>query len=161
MPILCLNLGCGEKALPSSADERWTNLDSTEFAGVDVVHDLNHPLPFEDESFDYILLDNVLEHFERPAAVRLINEMDRVLVDQGKAKIVVPHWASQAQWQDPTHISAWPPRAALYWNQTQTRYGGRRVGVTANFYADKIKESGSKKREAFVTFFLSKKVPKP
>lgn len=161
MALRCLNLGCGEKGLPSTSKETWTNLDSVKFPGVDIVHDLRNPLPFGANEFDHILLDNVLEHIPKPSAIELINELDRVLVDGGTVKIIVPHWASQAQWQDPTHVSVWPPRSALYWNQTQSRYGGQRVGIHAHFYADKIKESGNKNKEAFVTFYLTKRVPKP
>jgi len=45
-------------------------------------------LPFEDASFDSALMDNVLEHIARPAA--LLRELRRVLRPEGRVLIGVP-----------------------------------------------------------------------
>ena len=45
-------------------------------------------LPFEDESFDGVVLDNVLEHLSEPA--RLLSEIKRVLMPGGRVLVGVP-----------------------------------------------------------------------
>jgi len=45
-------------------------------------------LPFDDDSFDSVLLDNVLEHLDSPAS--LLSEIKRVLCENGSLLIGVP-----------------------------------------------------------------------
>ena len=45
-------------------------------------------LPFDDNSFDSVLLDNVLEHLDNP--ISLLNEIKRVLCEDGSLLIGVP-----------------------------------------------------------------------
>ena len=55
-----LNLGCGMEKIPGAV-----NVDSRELCEPDVVYDLEkHPYPWEDESFDKIIMSHVLEHLE-------------------------------------------------------------------------------------------------
>ena len=55
-----LNAGCG-----NNYKEGYVNLDILDNVKKDVKHDLNEfPYPFNDDEFDYILLDNTLEHLE-------------------------------------------------------------------------------------------------
>jgi SAM-dependent methyltransferase len=55
---------------------------------VDVIHDLNEPLPFPAESFDTIILSDVLEHLPRPE--RCWEDMNRVLATGGIVILNVP-----------------------------------------------------------------------
>ena len=67
------------------------NNDCVEFCqkqGLDVVKMENDRLPFEDTSFDTIVLDNVLEHILDP--LPLLNECRRVLTRDGTLIILVP-----------------------------------------------------------------------
>jgi predicted SAM-dependent methyltransferase len=53
-----LNLGSG-------ADIRtgWVNLDIGNIPGVDIIHDIEKlPLPFDDDRFEEILCNDILEH---------------------------------------------------------------------------------------------------
>jgi predicted SAM-dependent methyltransferase len=52
-----LNLGCGKKI-----KKEYVNLDLYPLPGVDVVADINKPLPFENDTFDEVLTEHVLEH---------------------------------------------------------------------------------------------------
>lgn len=91
-----LNLGCG-----NDIKQDFVNLDSKLLPGVNVVHDLeNLPLPFEDESFDFILCQDVLEHVEY---THVLKELHRILISGGKVQIRVPHFSSVNNFRDPTH----------------------------------------------------------
>ena len=92
-----LNLGCG-----TNIKEGWTNLDMVNHKGVDVIHDMNNfPYPFEDDTFDEVLLSHILEHLENPQ--KTIEELYRITKHEGSIKIVVPHFSSWSVWGDPTH----------------------------------------------------------
>lgn len=99
-PARRLNLGCGNDVKPG-----WTNLDIAPLPGVDVVHDLNRqPLPFEDQSFDYVECIDVLEHVkELPDVMR---EIHRVLAPGGRLHVEGPHFTSYTWAMDPTHRRA-------------------------------------------------------
>ncbi len=81
---LVLNLGSGNTVLDS---EVVVNLDIYPFPNVDMVHDA-HCLPFNDETFDCVFCNAVLEHCLRPWIVA--NEIQRVLKTGGVACIQVP-----------------------------------------------------------------------
>lgn len=55
-----LNLGCGNTTYPAP---NVVNMDLYEVPGVNVVWDLSKtPLPFEDNTFDFIIANHILEH---------------------------------------------------------------------------------------------------
>lgn len=72
-----LNLGCGGNIL-----DGWENHDS------DV--DLEKPLPFEDNSIDFILLEHCWEHFESKIAFQILKECQRILKVRGVLRLCVP-----------------------------------------------------------------------
>lgn len=55
---------------------------------LDVACDLNQPLPFEDKSFDTIVISEVLEHIANPEVIW--KEMERILKPGGKILLSVP-----------------------------------------------------------------------
>lgn len=92
-----LNLGCGD-------DYRrgWVNADVRPEVRPDVVVHMDAPyLPFDDEQFDEVLLDNVLEHSTDLFA--LLREIHRVTEPGGRITFRGPHWHSVGAWTDPTH----------------------------------------------------------
>lgn len=92
-----LNLGCG-----TDYRDRWVNADMRRSVNPDVVVNLEQlPLPFTDDAFDVILLDNVLEHVSDQLEV--LRELYRI--SKPRARIIVrgPHWNSHGAWIDPTH----------------------------------------------------------
>ncbi|WP_281238414.1 class I SAM-dependent methyltransferase [Flavobacterium praedii] len=91
-----LNIGCG-----NDIKEGFVNLDITQLPGVDVVCDIeNSLLPFENETFEYIMCIDVLEHVDYP---KVLKEIHRVLKPEGIVEIRVPHFTSSNNYIDPTH----------------------------------------------------------
>jgi predicted O-linked N-acetylglucosamine transferase (SPINDLY family)/SAM-dependent methyltransferase len=110
-----LDLGCGPQPKnPFSADEVF---------GIDVRDDLEvnirradlaiEPIPFDDDSFEYVSAYDFLEHVprvlyvptRRNAFVELMNEIYRVLKMGGLFLSFTPAYPQPAAFQDPTHIN--------------------------------------------------------
>ena len=70
--------------------------------GVDVLADLRRALPFADGGVDRIYAVHVLEHVID--LVPLMNELHRVLADDGVLHVMSPHWQSIGAVADPTHV---------------------------------------------------------
>lgn len=77
-----LNLGCGR-----DIREGWVNIDRCPGPGV-LVHDLREPLPFPDDSAEYILAADVLEHILEWEKV--VKDCHRVLRPGGLLEVCVP-----------------------------------------------------------------------
>lgn len=91
-----LNLGCGRDVRPG-----YCNVDRVPLPGVDVVLDLERPLPFPDGAFDKIYSSHVLEHVE--AFFALMAELHRVCATGGRLELYVPHLSFFGAYTDPTH----------------------------------------------------------
>ena len=99
-----LNMGCGFKKL----DDHW-NIDIHPGCNPDEVVDLEQtPWPYEDNFFDKITADNIMEHLGQDPKVftNIIKEMYRVSKDQAEWYINVPHHRCDLQWDDYTHVRA-------------------------------------------------------
>ena len=91
-----LNLGSG-----SDTKDGWVNLNIVALPGIDVVHDIEKlPLPFEKDTFDEIVAQDILEHVDY---VPVLKDLHRILADGGKLHIRVPHYTSRNNYTDPTH----------------------------------------------------------
>lgn len=92
-----LNLGAGKEI-----EGGFINHDIAALTNIDVVHDLNiYPWPWDDNSIDYILMQDVLEHLDD--IVKPMNELFRILKPDCCVKIRVPYWNSWCAYADPTH----------------------------------------------------------
>ena len=107
---LKLDLGCGTKK-----KEGFIGVDVRKFDGVDIVLDLGrHTWPWEDNSVEEAFSSHTLEHLDPAERCHFFNELWRVLKNDGKAQIILPHWASCRYYGDPTHKS--PPFSEFGWH---------------------------------------------
>jgi predicted SAM-dependent methyltransferase len=94
-----LDIGCGNNKYIGAI-----GMDRVKLPGVDIVHDMeSFPYPFEDNTFDKVIMQHVLEHVskENMNNIKIIEEIYRILKPGGLLKVEVPI----GQWFhfDPTH----------------------------------------------------------
>lgn len=134
-----LDLGGGE-----SKQKGFLCLDRRELPGVDIVWDIESPMPLPfwarelvaigargsepwpipTDSVDKLLCSHVLEHIQPAATLAVMDEMWRVMKYDGQVLIALPHGDSYGFRQDPTHIamfnestfSYFDPGAGGLWN---------------------------------------------
>lgn len=103
-----LNVGAG---MTSEGD---VTLDVLAHVNPDVQATATH-LPFVDESFSKVIMDQVLEHVPHDDVPQLLAEVYRVLLPDGTLEARVPHAATRLADQDPTHRSRWTYRTPEYY----------------------------------------------
>jgi SAM-dependent methyltransferase len=92
-----LDVGCGTSKLPGAV-----GLDISAETEADIVHDLDEvPYPIEGESFDQILLQDVIEHVREPILV--FEELHRIARPGARIQLRTPHFSSVLAYGDPTH----------------------------------------------------------
>jgi hypothetical protein len=93
-----LDIGCGDKKIDGAI-----GLDVVGSTAADIVCDLTKfPWPLDENSFEEIHLNNVIEHL--PDVVRTMEEIHRVSMHEAIVHIRTPHFASLESWEDPTHV---------------------------------------------------------
>lgn len=95
-----LNIGCG---MDTRGD---VSVDIVTTSEVDVLGSAIC-LPFAKESFDTVLMNQVIEHIPPEDLPDLFDELYRVLEPGGVVKLWIPHAATRLYDQDPTHVSRW------------------------------------------------------
>ncbi len=114
-----LNIGCGFVKFHSP---NVTNVDGFDNCKPDVVWDLNKtPYPFEDEKFDIVIANHVMEHL--PNWWGAFNECSRVLKVGGQLIIYVPGEGHDAQWGYRDHVVA-INRCSFFGTHNLSRRGG-------------------------------------
>jgi SAM-dependent methyltransferase len=94
-----LNFGCGR-----IIREGFVNVDFQKGKGIDKSFDfLKYPYPIKDNTFDNVLIDNVLEHLDDPT--RVMREIWRICKDGAMVEIIVPYYNSYYAYADPTHVN--------------------------------------------------------
>lgn len=91
-----LNIGCG-----LDIKKGYINLDYIANSGVDVVANLDKRLPFKDNSIDVIRAAGVLEHCRDWLST--MNEIYRIMKNEGIIYISVPHFSCAGAYDEPTH----------------------------------------------------------
>ena len=81
-----LHLGAG-----SQAHDGWLGSDLTPKIGKGIVYiDASKKLPFDDNSFDYIYSEHMIEHISYQSATNMLGECNRILKKHGKIRISTP-----------------------------------------------------------------------
>ena len=86
-----LNLGCGGNILAG-----WENHDAD--------LDITKPLPYKDNSIDFIFIEHCVEHTTTPDAVRFFMEAYRILKPNGVIRIAVPSVVQMMRYIDPQYL---------------------------------------------------------
>ncbi len=81
-----LNLGCG-----ADIRDGYINVDVIKSRGVDVVCDISQKLPFEDNSCEEIIAQDILEHLTKEQLESTLAEISRVLLIGGRLKVRIPN----------------------------------------------------------------------
>lgn len=94
-----LNFGCG-----NDIRKGWINVDIQKRKDVDYSFNfLTDKYPFKDSEFDYVLIDNVLEHLSNPQEV--MKKIWRICKKNAIIEIIVPYYNSYWAHSDPTHVN--------------------------------------------------------
>jgi len=137
---LRVNLGCGRRYL-----DGYVNCDVVSTVRCDRRFDLNcTPYPFEADSVDDVLADNVLEHLDD--VVRTMEEIHRILKPGGTATILLPYAKSDWAFQDPTHKHFFTERSMDYFAvddaynfYTEARFIVRQARLVANHHTPRLR----------------------
>jgi len=84
----CANIGCGDKIIQSTSTETWDNYDYNHPDQNVIPLDLNNPRFALKMQYDYILIDQVLEHVIHPFDV--MNRLKTFLAKEGEIQIGLP-----------------------------------------------------------------------
>jgi len=103
-----LNLGCGETSIFNSI-----GVDRQQAEAVEVVGDANE-LPFRNNAFDTVYMDNILEHNDD--IIGLMEEVHRVAKPGAIVHIWVPYGVNRWYVQDPTHSTPINDNTFQYFN---------------------------------------------
>lgn len=103
-----LHLGAGSRKVVGAV-----TVDINSRLTPDIVWDLNQfPYPLEDNCFDVVVCEHVIEHLDY--VVSVMEEIHRVLRPGGRAWIRVPHFSSLNANTDPTHTRRFSSRSMDY-----------------------------------------------
>ena len=107
-----LEVGCGDRKR-----EGYIGMDIAPLPSVDIVHDMNIiPWQFDDNTFDEIIFDDVLEHSKN--FLGILSEVYRVSEPNAIIKISVPHFSSDNMYSDPTHKIFFSSRSFNYFDKS-------------------------------------------
>jgi len=107
-----LDVGCGDRKR-----QGYLGMDIVSLPNVDIMHDMNiTPWPFENNIFEEIIFDDVLEHSKK--LLEILSEVYRVSVNGATIKISLPHFSSDNMYSDPTHTTFFSSRSFNYFDKS-------------------------------------------
>ncbi|RLA63500.1 MAG: hypothetical protein DRQ88_12320 [Epsilonproteobacteria bacterium] len=128
-----LDVGCGERK-KELGEIDVVGVDLLPLKGVDVVCDLSvFPWSFDDDAFDLVICDDVLEHFED--VVGVMEEIHRITRNGGLVLVSVPHFTSDNYYTDITHRRPFTSRSFDFFDSRKS--GVHRYYTDACFHVRK------------------------
>lgn len=79
--MLKLHIGCGDVYL-----DGWVNVD-IDSKKADLIHDVRKPLPYKDNSVDFIYSEALIEHFTVDEVLKVLTDFHRILKPKGVLRI--------------------------------------------------------------------------
>lgn len=148
-----LDLGCGKKKYIGSI-----GVDISDKTDADVIHDLNTiPYPFDDNMFDCIICDNVIEHLDD--VMKTMDELWRISKKGARIKIDVPYFRSVYSSIDPTHKHSFTYNSFNYFDENHLfnklyKYSDSKFEVEKVLFDESI---SSNILHSFIKYFANKK----
>jgi predicted SAM-dependent methyltransferase len=124
--MIKINLGCGFRKMQNG----FTNIDNRPEVQPDLVCDVLAGLPYENDSVDYVLANDFLEHIPNGKTVQVVEDVWRVLKPGAIFESVTPSTDGRGAFSDPTHVSFWNSCSWLYFMQDDYR---ALYGIKAKF----------------------------
>ncbi len=110
---ITLDLGCGRDKIAAATHERVIGIDHQLSPDVDLIANLESPLPLADNSVDKIYSNHTFEHLAH--AKQLIEDCWRITKSQGQIFIRVPHYSHNSMYTDLTHQTFFSSRSLDYY----------------------------------------------
>ncbi len=120
-----LDLGCGSRKQPGHI-----GIDSVKFECVDIVHNIEDGLPFENNTVDGVYSNFFFEHI--PDTIFLFQEIYRVCRNGSLVEFRVPYYQSVTQYKDPTHKAIIVPEMISYFGKNNW-YGLLDYNINTDF----------------------------
>jgi len=125
MKELKLNLGSGYRPR-----DGFINIDNRKECNPDLLCDIEKGLPFEDNTVDYVIATDFLEHIPRSYVIAVIEDIYRVLKPNGAFEHLTPSTDGRGAFSDPNHVSFWNAASWLYYTDDEYR---KLYGIKAKF----------------------------
>lgn len=110
---IVLDIGCGHEKIKPKKSEKVIGIDVFKDRGVDIVHNLEKPLPFPDDYADRVYSNHTFEHVQNTK--QLVEECWRIIKPGGEIYIRVPHYSSTGMYTDLTHKTFFSSRSLDYY----------------------------------------------
>ena len=92
-----LNFGCG-----NDIKEDFDNVDIQKGKRIKKSFDFDKfPYPLKKNTYDYVLIDNVLEHLDNP--LRVLLELRKICKPGALIEVIVPHYTHKGAYSDMGH----------------------------------------------------------
>ncbi len=118
-----VHLGCGNSKLKGAI-----GVDVLTFPAVDIIHDLNTPWPFEEDSVDIFFAHSIIGHLD--SVIHFMNEVSRVGKNGSRIVISTPYFRSIDAFSDPTMKHFFTSCSMDYFLDTDSHLA--RYGYTKN-----------------------------
>jgi ubiquinone/menaquinone biosynthesis C-methylase UbiE len=126
MSPVIVDLGCGAKEKDGTP-----GLDRRLQRGVDLVCDVERPLPLKTSSIDAVYMSHIVEHVRD--LILCMEEVYRVCSPGAEVRVTAPYYTSRGAFRDPTHVRFITEDTFQYF-EPPTDYG-----IRTNFRIETIK----------------------